>query len=317
MEKILTNDMVQEWIKNNPGENTYKVEGGVTVIDSNALRKRAFQIEHLILPDSVEVVSSYAFNNSLKSISLSKNLKKIFGYAFFGCRNIESIELPDGLKEIGKSAFAGCEKLKDISIPESCKKIDNGAFCDCPLLNEIKHPCISIDKKAYINYCNSELEKYFDKEAESVVIPDGIKKIGYEAFMDCTKLKKILIPDSVTEIEEGAFSGCSSLEEIRIPTQVLKIGGYAFSRCSSLKEIIIPESVQSIGDFAFGECSNLTSVSIPDHLISQWEYFKRTDSEVLSLCNIGGPGPGDHTFKGCTSLTEETKEMLRKHSFDV
>lgn len=47
--------------------------------------------------------------------------------------------------------------------------------------------------------------------------------------------------------------------------------------------------------------STLSSVSIADYVISQWEHLKRTDSEVLSLCNIGGPGPGGHTFKGCTN----------------
>ena len=45
----------------------------------------------------------------------------------------------------------------------------------------------------------------------SVVIPDGVTRIGVSAFDNCTSLTSVTIPDSVTYIGKGAFEGCSGL----------------------------------------------------------------------------------------------------------
>ena len=47
-----------------------------------------------------------------------------------------------------------------------------------------------------------------------VEIPNGVTKIGDEAFRDCTGLTSIEIPNSITLIGEYAFSGCTGLKEI-------------------------------------------------------------------------------------------------------
>ena len=43
----------------------------------------------------------------------------------------------------------------------------------------------------------------------------GVKKIGVEAFIDCSALKSIEIPSSLEIIERDAFNGCENLEEIQ------------------------------------------------------------------------------------------------------
>ena len=44
-----------------------------------------------------------------------------------------------------------------------------------------------------------------------LTIPNSVKAIGDEAFMDCTKLKTVKMSDSVTEIGDMAFKNCSKL----------------------------------------------------------------------------------------------------------
>ncbi len=68
----------------------------------------------------------------------------------------------------------------------------------------------------------------------NVLIPDGVKSIGSEAFMNCVSITAVHIPDSVTSIEEFAFDGCSNLIRVDIPSTTTNIGVCAFGLCSNL-----------------------------------------------------------------------------------
>ncbi|MBQ0125307.1 MAG: leucine-rich repeat domain-containing protein [Clostridiales bacterium] len=91
-----------------------------------------------------------------------------------------------------------------------------------------------------------------------VTIPKGVTSIGNAAFCNCTELKNVTIPASVTRIENQTFSGCSSLTSVTIPKGVTRIGIYAFCGCRSLTSVTIPSSVKSIGFGAFYNCTSLT-----------------------------------------------------------
>ena len=58
----------------------------------------------------------------------------------------------------------------------------------------------------------------------SVVINDGVTKIGDFAFYGCEELTDIAIPSSIKLIGDAAFASCSSLTEITIPASVKKLG---------------------------------------------------------------------------------------------
>ena len=67
---------------------------------------------------------------------------------------------------------------------------------------------------------NGVLIKYVGHGGD-VVIPEGVKEIGYSAFYNCKSLASVTIPDSVTEIGWRAFEGCKKIV-IRTP-----IGSFA------------------------------------------------------------------------------------------
>lgn len=100
------------------------------------------------------------------------------------------------------------------------------------------------------------LEKYKGPGGD-VVIPEGVKEIGYGAFEGRNSLMSVVIPDGVTEIGWLAFSGCESLTSVRIPEGVKKIGQHAFSRCKSLSNVVIPGSITEIEVGAFRGCKAL------------------------------------------------------------
>ena len=73
---------------------------------------------------------------------------------------------------------------------------------------------------------------------QSIIIPDGITNIEFNAFEECTSLKSIIIPDGVTEIGMYAFRGCTDLESIEIPDSVTEIDFWPFEGCAGLKSVI-------------------------------------------------------------------------------
>ena len=99
-------------------------------------------------------------------------------------------------------------------------------------------------------------------------IPEGVTKIGEEAFSSCKSLKYVVIPEGVKKIERDAFYWCSSLENVVFPDGLEEIGECAFYSCESLTKVVIPPSVKKIGDRAFSGSSFGDNNSIKDVTIS-------------------------------------------------
>lgn len=62
------------------------------------------------------------------------------------------------------------------------------------------------------------------EKIESIVLPNGLKRIGREVFRDWNNLKSIIIPDTVTEIGAFALDGCSELPLPQFSSSIQKIG---------------------------------------------------------------------------------------------
>ena len=130
------------------------------------------------------------------------------------------------------------------------------------------------------------LVKYIEEPGVTdIVVPDGVKRIGENAFELCESLTSITIPDSVIEIRDEAFCCCSSLTSVSIPNSVMKIGVAAFYNTPWLEDqkddyiiagnnilikyngndenVKIPNGVTMIGHEAFRKCFKLTSITIP------------------------------------------------------
>lgn len=80
---------------------------------------------------------------------------------------------------------------------------------------------------------------FLECTAESIIVPEGVESIGYNAFCDCKNLKNISLPESLKTIGWGTFIRCSSLEKLVIPNNVMGLGDGAITYCDNLKEIVI------------------------------------------------------------------------------
>ena len=103
---------------------------------------------------------------------------------------------------------------------------------------------------------NGIVKKYIGNDT-SVIIPEGVLKIGDRAFLNCTSLTNIILPEGVKKIGDYAFFGCANLKNIILPKSLKIIEGNAFTNCINLTSITIPDDVGYIALGAFYHCIKL------------------------------------------------------------
>ncbi len=173
-----------------------------------------------ILEELFDITPPYQYYNEKFSISFEDSISEIDDRAFYYCDTIKEITLPKNLKSVGDYLFEECYSLETVTLNEGLLSIGNGAFCNCAMLKSINIPdsITQIGDNAF-QWCESLKE---------ITIPDGVTKIGNNVFEGCQSLESITIPNSVSEIGELAFLSCESLKEITIPESVTEIGENAF-----------------------------------------------------------------------------------------
>ncbi len=154
----------------------------------------------------------------------------------------------------------------------------------------------------------------------SIVIPDGIRRIGTECFSMRASLRKVIIPEGVTEIGSRAFLGCMNLESVSIPTTLKKVGREAFRGCAKLRKITLPPGLEDPGAYAFSGCASLERVEIGEGPVRIRDGLF---SECGALASVSLPDGlleiGEFAFSECGSLKAlsipDTVYSIRENAF--
>lgn len=154
---------------------------------------------------------------------------------------------------------------------------------------------------------NDKSPVYGNANITSLVIEDGVTRIGKNMCWGCSGLVDVMIPDSITEIGSFSFACCSSLPGVTIPESVDTIGTSAFQSCTNLERVTIPNSVKSIGTSAFQMCTALTSITIPESVTDIGEDAFIWCSSLASVeIPEGITDIRNGTFRECSSLESIT-----------
>lgn len=148
---------------------------------------------------------------------------------------------------------------------------------------------------------------YYGRDFESVVMPDTVVEIEWEAFWGMEDLKTVRLSENLETIGSFAFSGCDRLETVIFGRKVEVIGYGAFSECISLKKIELPDSVTVLGEKVFSECYKLSSIKLGENLEIIRDY---AFSKNYRLKNITIPKKvkqvGKMAFEKCGDLQRVT-----------
>ncbi len=165
----------------------------------------------------------------------------------------------------------------------------------------------------------SELVAYSGSET-CVTVPDSVRSIGDDAFLECSHITSVTLPEGVESIGKRAFWGCAALESISLPKSLRSIGDNAFRSCGALKQIVLEQGVVHIGEAAFRGCEQLERAVLPDSLeklgISMF-------SDCLNLREVRLPqyitSISASCFHWCINLTQiqipDSVTELENHAF--
>lgn len=233
-----------------------------------------------------------AYDDQIRKVVIEKGITSVGCYSFMKCKNLESVQLPNSLKVIGSYAFNECESLKEIKIPDSVERIYQCAFADCKKLKSVQ--------------LSKNLTELYDGAFEftgltKIVIPDGVKSIGYSTFCFCEDLKEVTLPNSLQSIFGSAFLYCTSLTAVTFPDSLEYIGGKAFNNCKKLKTVKFGNRLQEIANEAFEFCESLNNIVLPNSMktIAERAFF---GCSALTSVKFGDniTEIGEDAFVGCS-----------------
>ena len=249
------------------------------------------------------------------SYALPRISKKVAPYAFRGAQKLNLITVPSGVTSIGAGAFYGCTNLQKLIIPFAGTSATTGIMRDIVDVNgrgkleslvitggqlraqafyglstlrnlELPIPTEEIPDRCFYG-CSSLRQIVFtgddfpSKDGE-IQIPDGITRIGSQAFSDCAALTQVHVPASVTTIGDGAFAYCTGMEAFFVdadnPSYESDAWNVLFTKG---KETLlyypsarpwpyynVPEETRQINELAFYGCDPLVNLYLPDSISS-------------------------------------------------
>lgn len=105
-------------------------------------------IEHLVIPEGVTSIGSYAFyfREQLTTVIMPSTLTSIGYGAFHNCMALSSIDIPEGVTEMKTNAFNGCTAVTEITCRSiTPPKIETSTFNKVPDTCPIYVPAEAVD----------------------------------------------------------------------------------------------------------------------------------------------------------------------------
>ncbi|KAK8838471.1 beta-1,3-glucan linked protein [Tritrichomonas musculus] len=262
----------------------------------------AFQncsLETITLPKQVTRIFMYgfAYSDKIKSIKFSE-LFTIDGYCF-SWSNLTSLTIPSSVGEFKEGWCCGTESLVDITVFSTSMR--NITYFDDKFILAKSDPSNDVFdvlifarrdvKEAKIPSFIKTIENYaFDccKSLQSVIFEENsqLKTLGQYAFSG-SSMRKIDLPQSLTKIDEGCFTYCENLEELNFSkdSELVSFERSLFSY-SSLKKLTIPSNIANIDEGCWMTTTNIKKIDI---------FLNKNEKNILYFDDKFILGKSDHS----------------------
>jgi len=189
--------------------------------------------------DTIKGETFVACTNLTKATLSSPTINSL---VFQNTPKLETIVYGYGVKTVG-TVIKDCESLKTVEFSQTVDNISNCFFDNCPAVTQIK---VASNSPYFYNYSKSGTSAMYKTEgkqlfkvvptAETIEWDPSCLSIAHQAFAN-GNIKEILIPYGVKEIGYSAISKCSKLTTLLIPSSSTLISSNAFFQLSGLQNL--------------------------------------------------------------------------------
>ena len=263
---------------NSETDGLYNIPVGVTEIGGYTFRNCVL-LEDLVLGNNVTSIGSYAFSgcsllskfnsDTAKELIIPNGVEIIDRYAFQNVLLVTKVVVPESVTSIGLGAFKGCVAIEDITLP----------FVGNSLTAQYHD--------AVFGYIFGYVSKQVREDSESSDGDDhyDFRPETSNAFINA---HYIPIPTDTTWQYSGKANYRLKSYHYYIPTTIKNvtitvqtdIPIAAFNNCSLVESIILPYTVEthgSIGEYAFQNCNASISYSYIPQVSVPWDGVKISD----------------------------------------
>ena len=240
-----------------------------------------------------------------KATTFPNDVTSIGNYAFLDCTGLKSITIPASITYIGSNAFYGCTEVTDVYCNADQTKLTwEEVGCDDFKKDGTTIIHVSDADAWYAKFggkvnglfrdsSTKPFDWAYDSDTKTLTFSGTEPIPSYREenrpWKDyVAEVENIIINEGVRSIGDNAFTSCSALTSVTIPASVTSIGKSAFKNCTSLTSITIPSSVTDISHFAFINCSKLATVTINGNPYIGFDAFSGIASDAKVTMNLAG-----------------------------
>ena len=281
-------------------------------------------------------ILTFAGCQNLTSVVFPPTLTVLEKECFFNCHALQSIHIGAAVDTIAEMAIYGCSNIDTITVDVANTRYDSRNNCNA-IIRTSDSTLLLGCRRTVIPSTVRHIgpQSFFSSKLETLILPEGVRTIGKEAFASSARLSVAHLPSSLRTIGESAFYFCTSLADLQLNEGLESIGVKAFYYNESLSEVTLPTTLRVLDAFAFAYCRRLHTLHYnPDSCLQVGRYYFGIDNTAFFSCDsldtlTIGPNVrhiadnafrnmrrisevtlpaslrsvGEHAFEGCTGLT--------------
>lgn len=269
---VSANDLVRDnYVFYNCGRNT----NGMTLVISDDCEKiPAYMFD--------PVYSLSAVSPNIVTLTVGANVTSIGDNAFRNLSSVTELSLPATITTIGTTPLAGMTKLTALTVPSL-----SGVFGTWFGANNSSVP--GTLKEVTVLTCSAIPNGAFGNipSLESVTLPEGVTRIGDNAFSSCVLLSGFSVTSgsaetpftSLTYVGKEAFFGCSSLESVSLHfiDGNSGMGDNVFTQCEKLERVTL-NGPSVVGKDVFRRCDELAELTFSGEQFYVHDHVDGTES---------------------------------------
>lgn len=203
----------------------------------------------------------YINNEEVKDLIIPNTMDSISTYAFRNCMSITSVTIPSSIVSFDQATFRGCHSLTSIVVQEGNTKYDSRNNCNAIIETAANTLILGTRTSTIPNNVTTIASGAFrDCSAMSkITIPSSVTSIGWDAFRGCTFAKDNFTNNSLLSSEENDYWGATLVDK---DLDGLLIKNDTVIACRpNVTSITIPNGVKGGIDYGiFKNCPLLTNV---------------------------------------------------------